>query len=149
MNLLPMTGRDLTRFWSFVARDGDCCWDWRGAKLRHDGRGRFMLRGKARLAPRVSWAIANNAEPQGYVCHSCDNPSCVNPEHLFVGTQFDNMRDMSRKGRSRNRLKTHCPHGHEYTAENTYRGPSGHRQCRACRSAASLRYYHRSREGAR
>lgn len=56
------------------------------------------------------------------VLHSCDEPACINPEHLFLGTAKDNVLDMLRKGRQRGRLSgmTHCARGHEFSDENTY-----------------------------
>lgn len=88
------------RFWSRVQRGPDC-WTWTGSRLP-SGYGRFYPRFRVGLyAHRVSWEMANGtAVPGGlHVCHTCDNPACVRPDHLFVGTRLDNMRDMVAKGR--------------------------------------------------
>jgi len=66
------------------------------------------------------------------VCHTCDNPRCCNPEHLFLGTDQTNADDKMIKNRHHCFKLTHCPHGHEYTAQNTYTKPNGHRTCRTC-----------------
>lgn len=88
------------RFWTYVRR-GEGCWLWTGA-TDHAGYGRFhVLRdGKngTMLAHRLSFAFANGYLPT-CVCHHCDNPSCVRPDHLFPGTWRDNSVDMVRKGR--------------------------------------------------
>jgi hypothetical protein len=77
------------------------CWDWIGHKDKK-GYGRILVEGKIQLAHRVSWELANGPVPNGLlVLHRCDNPSCTNPEHLFVGTQKDNIDDMVNKGRDR------------------------------------------------
>jgi hypothetical protein len=88
------------RFWSKVDRAGDC-WLWTGSK---DGRGygHFQpVNGRGMGAHRWSYARAYGPIPQSlYVCHHCDNPSCVNPAHLFLGTASDNQQDSIRKGRA-------------------------------------------------
>lgn len=90
------------RFWERVeVRGEDECWPW----LRLDGsptegRGQLWIDGANEYAPRVSWALAYGPIPDDrFVLHDCDNPSCVNPAHLFLGTQRENMLDMEAKGR--------------------------------------------------
>ena len=77
------------------------CWIWLRTFGR-DGYGRMGIKGKMRLAHRVSYETFVGPIPDGmYVCHRCDDHGCVRPEHLFLGTQADNIRDMWRKGRAR------------------------------------------------
>ena len=92
------------RFWEKVdVRGLDECWEWQAAKTPlgygkiHEG-GKY---GKLLLAPRVSWELANGPIPDGMcVLHRYDNPRCVNPRHLFLGSVSDNQQDMMKKGRS-------------------------------------------------
>lgn len=90
------------RFWSKVDKTGDC-WVWTaGTRGRGSHRyGAIRINGKNRSAHRVSWELTNGPIPGGLVvCHHCDNPPCVRPDHLFLGTVQDNALDRDRKGRS-------------------------------------------------
>lgn len=98
----PYSESDEKRFWERV-RKSDACWVWvRGCFAGKYSYGAFRAAGKLRKAHRVSWELANGRPiPPGLmVCHRCDNPPCVRPEHLFLGTNQDNQRDASAKGRS-------------------------------------------------
>lgn len=96
--------RTAARFWA-KAQKADGCWTWTAGKCVGDY-GAFAVcrptaeRTTAVLAHRMAWAIANQTSPRGSaVCHHCDNPRCVRPEHLFIGTRTDNNRDRNAKGR--------------------------------------------------
>ncbi len=94
-----------TVFWTHLITDGDC-WRWT-ATHNSDGYGIIWLSGKYWLSHRFSYALHFGEIPVGMlVCHHCDTPDCVNPEHLFLGTQKDNMEDCEAKGRTR-RGETH------------------------------------------
>ncbi len=86
------------RFWSKVNKT-DTCWEWIGVKNK-DGYGITEINRKTYRAHRASWEIHYGEIPKGmYVCHHCDNPPCINPNHLFLGTQKDNIHDMLKKER--------------------------------------------------
>lgn len=90
------------RFWPRVDTSGgpDACWEWTRGRDPH-GYGRFATP-NSDLAHRASWELHNGPIPAGLnVLHHCDNPPCVNPRHLFLGTQKDNVDDMVAKGRAR------------------------------------------------
>jgi hypothetical protein len=89
----------IERFWSKVEKT-DGCWLWKAKSKDWDGYGLFSANGRSVRAHRFSWQLANGRKPgKMLVCHRCDNPACVRPDHLFLGTACDNFRDCLAKGR--------------------------------------------------
>lgn len=123
------------RFWSKV-RQTDSCWLWTGATS--DGYGRFAHEGRTDVAHRLAWRALVGPIPDGlHIDHLCRVRRCVNPEHLEPVTCRENvLRGIGPS--AEHAVKTHCPAGHEYTPENTYRYRNM-RMCRACRAQARHR----------
>lgn len=133
------------RFWTKVnVQDG--CWLWTASRSSK-GYGMFWFEGQTVSAHRFSYELYNGSIPEGMVVrHKCDNPPCVNPDHLELGTQAANERDKIVRGRYRNgnMQKRYCPQGHEYTAENTLIY-SNSRWCRTCKRDRQREYRARKR----
>jgi hypothetical protein len=135
------------RFLSHIDQDGPIirpelgpCWVWKLGRDR-DGYGLFNMSGRQWRAPRAAWTLLVAPIPDGLlICHRCDNPGCVRPEHLFLGDHGVNQRDKLVKGRNTNDQKTHCKHGHPFDEANTYfrKNRSG-RACKACLRAHGRR----------
>lgn len=136
--LTALKEADRKRFWSKVRRSHPKeCWEWQGTK-NNKGYGNLWLNDRPVLAHRISFFLSQeNFNQTLIVCHHCDNPSCVNPAHLFVGTDADNARDMTEKGRNflPNPSLPFCPNGHFYNPQNTYFRPDGGRRCKICHAA--------------
>lgn len=89
-------------FWARARKQEDGCWIWTGATRGHMGYGAAQHRALRRLEAthRISWMLTHGEIPQGmFVLHHCDVPLCVNPEHLYLGSALDNMRDKCERGR--------------------------------------------------
>lgn len=111
LNKVEVDRHLIRRFWGKADKREDGCWEWQSAKMPK-GYGIFtvLLEGKyvGVLAHRMAWLITYSDVPtELYVCHKCDNPKCVRPEHLFLGTHADNLGDQKAKGRSRFGSKHH------------------------------------------
>lgn len=124
------------------------CWEWTGGtQSRGYGITGIPKTRKKIVTHRASYEAFIGEIPKGlYVCHKCDNPPCCNPNHLFVGTQKENLQDMVRKGRCNPHMlqKTHCPLGHPYNEENTYRH-NNRRHCKLCKRISFKKWYKKKR----
>lgn len=135
------------RFWAKVEK-GQECWVWTGStdawgygKINRGRQGEGNIK-----AHRLSWQIHFGDPGSLFVLHRCDNPPCVNPEHLFLGTAKDNAADMAAKGRHFRHRQTRCKRGHEFTPENTRVESSGSRRCLACERLNGAKKRERFRE---
>jgi hypothetical protein len=141
----------LARFAQKV-RIGPHCHEWLGAK-NAKGYGVINLgrRGAGvALAHRVAFELgAGEIPPGAVVMHRCDNPGCVNPRHLKLATQWENLQDMGRKGRQTQQRGITCGNGHPKTPENWIAIDESHGRCLICRRAAKRRYKVKVRTGAR
>lgn len=110
--------------------NGDC-WHWTRVCAGEMGYGMIRHLGKNMRANRVMYSLAKGPIPEGlFVLHKCDNPKCINPDHLWLGTHQDNMDDMMRKDRQVSGYErwTHCKRGHQFEPA----GPDGVRRCQVC-----------------
>jgi hypothetical protein len=143
----------MERFWAKVDKAGPTpddrpelgpCWLWTATQTR--GYGRFHFQGRLDVAHRVAYEIAIGQIPDGKVLdHLCRTPSCVNPSHLEVVSQLVNvLRGVGFP--AQHAKKTHCPQGHPYDEENTYRRHGDWRECRVCKKARKEAWKARHRQ---
>lgn len=136
-------------FWEKVEkRENAECWIWQGT-TRGKGYGSVRWNGRMEAAHRISWVLTHGPIPKGdgyhgtCVLHRCDNAICVNPEHLFLGSNHDNVLDRHQKGRTKidpsrpNSYKTHCKRNHPLSGPNL----RVYREKRVCRYCERLRRY--------
>ncbi len=126
---------NMAALWEKVAK-GPRCWEWQGATVRF-GHGKILSTRDGRhltaYVHRAVWEATRGPIPAGLlVTHECDNPRCVNPDHLATGTQLDNIRGGIARGRHiGRRFQSHCMRGHPFSGPNLlWRG--GRRVCLAC-----------------
>ena len=144
------------RFWEKVDKSHgeNACWIWTGCKNHPNptrAYGQFWLDGKTRPAHRISWEWHHKREMPSHLdaCHKCDNPSCVNPRHIWAGTKSENMSDSVSKNRHYNPVEwghephqkswTHCMRGHPLEGDNLRITAKGWRTCRICQRVVQRR----------
>ena len=175
MKYTPQTSPDYEANWDARIRsqtviDDSGCWLWTG-QLTTNGYAQAYYRNKHVLLHRVAYERSHDVkvDSRTYVCHTCDVKTCINPDHLWLGSPKQNMEDKVRKGRHHEQMaerppykrdwkpkglpppaqRTRCPQGHPYSGDNLYVNPyDGRRECRACRREAVARIYRRKREHA-
>lgn len=140
--LPELSERQIAKFRARHTAHPSGCWNWIAGRNER-GYGRFRVGDRTLAAHRVAFAISRGADPgELFVCHSCDNPSCVNPDHLWLGTNADNLRDCVNKGRWPSALgpDARCRKcGHLRTDD--YLSPDNRKPCiqRRCRNCVRIR----------
>jgi HNH endonuclease len=135
-------------FWARIKVMPNGCWHYTG-KPNKGGYCHVRIRGVVTGAHRHAYRLAKGEIPAGMeVMHSCDNPPCINPEHLELGTHAKNIKDawdrglIPRTGKAGRPKQTHCKNGHPLKAGNIYWSDLNHRGCRTCRNAYQIKRYH-------
>jgi len=120
------------------------CWIFIG-NINRGGYGQITMREnglkKLKRAHRVSYECFKGFIGNSLVLHKCDNRCCINPDHLYLGNNKQNSKDISDRSRNFNKNKTRCNYGHSLSGENLYITPSGARRCVACNSNLSRKLY--------
>ena len=129
-----------TRFMTKINKTPSGCWEWIASTDR-DGYGNFNYptsTSTIKRAHRASYDYFYGGIPEGMqVLHKCDNPPCVNPTHLYLGSNQQNVNDREDRNRNHKKNKTHCPQGHPFdTTHNTSMGRGKLRRCSICTKAS-------------
>lgn len=139
------------RFADKFTRPRSGCWEWTASK-QPSAYGKYWTGDKLVRAHRHSFEVFCGPIPDGkYVCHRCDNPACVNPDHLFLGSNSDNMKDCHGKNRLKGAFKkqTTCKRGHSLDAPTVYvridRNGRIVRTCNVCKAIYKRAHYSRAR----
>jgi hypothetical protein len=133
----------MDRLWARI-EEKDGCWLWLGT-VSQQGYGKMKVGGVTRRVHRVAYELYVGPIPTGLVLdHLCRVRNCVNPDHLEAVTQHENLSRGVKTTVARAALSTHCPHGHEFTPDNTYHTSYG-RKCRICRRESKRQYRARKR----
>jgi hypothetical protein len=149
---IPVSDSALPRFWQKVDKT-QSCWLWTGT-INNKGYGRLNIGRVGFYVHRLSYQITNGViEPGMVVLHHCDNPRCVNPDHLSLGTQADNLADMRSKGRgfvmSRAPMPNVCSRGKHAFPEHCRLRKNGARYCKGCHKDYGDAHYDASARHAR
>jgi len=136
-------------FERFSLDENTGCWNWTINK-NEKGYGQVTRNYTTLLAHRLSAALFKGFDRNSrlQVLHLCNNPSCVNPKHLVIGTQKENIAQAVSSGRMRNQKKTHCAQGHLLSGDNLYyrtRGDKKERSCKTCRTKWSRQGWQREK----
>jgi hypothetical protein len=139
---------DPTRAFFHKLSMGNGCWEWL-AQTDERGYGRVTVKGKKIFAHRFSYELFVGPAADLFVLHSCDNPSCVRPDHLRLGTHADNMADMRARGRAHRRPSPErCPAGHDDWVIRYPNDRSFRRVCQTCARKQSRESYARRKQAA-
>ena len=135
----------MKRFFDKIKRSADC-WEWTAGKDKN-GYGVFKFKGKNQKAHRISYELFKKKIQKGKVIdHLCRNSGCVNPHHLEVVSQKENIRRGMAPAAHNMRL-THCRRGHEFTKENIYKRKDNRRHCRTCGAERSKKQREKNHDG--